>query len=173
MNLRVLPKNEEESRNEKEDLEAAGLKAEDEKGMLRTEFFIAMRKIPSVTHQEHRVISQGPGKKAIFYDPPELAEARAKYVSLLAPYKPAAPAKGPIMLKVYWCYAASKAHPVGSWKTSRPDTDNLIKLFKDCMTRVGVWKDDAQVVMEITGKRYDQIEGVYVKIYEIDPEEEA
>ena len=132
-----------------------------------------MKKIPSVTHQEHRVISQGPGKKAIFYDPPELAEARAKYVSLLAPYKPLRPAEGPIVLKVYWCYAATRSHPAGTWKTSKPDTDNLIKLFKDCMTRVGFWKDDAQVVMEATGKRYDQIEGVYVRIYEIDPKEDV
>ena len=139
---------------------------------LRSEFFLAMKKIPSVTHQEHRVISQGPSKRAIFYDSPELAEARAKYVSLLAPFKPNVPAKGPVLLKIYWCYAASKKHPAGTWKTSKPDTDNLVKLFKDCMTRVGFWKDDAQVVMEVTGKRYDQLEGVYVKVHEIGEDED-
>ena len=25
------------------------------------------------------------------------------------------------------------------WKTSKPDTDNLIKMLKDCMTRTGYW----------------------------------
>ena len=145
----------------------------EEEKFVRSEFFLAMRKIPSVTNQEHRVITQGKGKKAIFYDTPELAEARAKYVSLLAPYRPERPAEGPVMLKVYWCYAASKSHPAGSWKVSRPDTDNMLKLFKDCMTRVGFWKDDAQVVLEVTGKRYDQIEGVCVMVHEMGPEEDV
>lgn len=148
-------------------------KPEQTRELVRDEFFIAMRKLPSVTAQEHRVISQGPGKKALFFDPPELAEARAKYIAYLSSHKPKRPAEGPVMLKVYWCYAATKKHPVGSWKTTRPDTDNMLKLFKDCMTKVGFWKDDAQVVLEVTGKRYDRLEGIYVHVCEIDEEEES
>ena len=31
-------------------------------------------------------------------------------------------------------------------EVTKPDTDNLQKLLKDCMTKCGFWKDDAQVV---------------------------
>ena len=34
------------------------------------------------------------------------------------------------------------------YRVSRPDTDNLQKLLKDCMTKTGFWKDDSQVVIE-------------------------
>ena len=48
---------------------------------------------------------------------------------------------------------------------TRPDTDNLQKLLKDCMTRCGFWKDDAQVVREIVEKRWsDEPTGIFVEI---------
>lgn len=135
-------------------------------GLLECEFFIPLKKIPSVTAQQHRAIGQGKGKKVLFVDTPEIANARQLYMSHLAVHRPKAPAKGPITLKVYWCYQATSKHPEGSWKVTRPDTDNLQKLFKDCMTKVGFWKDDAQVVEETIGKGYEKYEGIYVKIQE-------
>ena len=134
--------------------------------LLECEFFIPLKKIPSVTAQQHRAIGQGKGKKVLFIDTPEIANARQLYMSHLAMHRPKVPAKGPITLKVYWCYQATNKHPEGSWKTTRPDTDNLQKLFKDCMTKVGFWKDDAQVVEETIGKGYEKYEGIYVKIEE-------
>ena len=134
--------------------------------LLQLEFFIPLKKIPSVTAQQHRAIGQGKGKKVLFIDTPEIANARQLYMSHLAIHRPIVPATGPISLKVYWCYQETKKHPAGTWKTSRPDTDNLQKLFKDCMTRVGFWKDDAQVVEETIGKGYERYEGIYVKIEE-------
>ena len=41
-----------------------------------------------------------------------------------------------------------------TYKPTRPDTDNYIKLFKDCMTAAGFWLDDAQVVDERIIKTY-------------------
>ena len=134
--------------------------------LLQCEFFIPLKKIPSVTAQQHRAIGQGKGKKVLFIDTPELANARALYMSHLAAHKPKAPAEGPISLKVYWCYQETKKHPAGTWKVTRPDTDNLQKLFKDCLTKVGFWKDDNQVVEETIGKGYERYEGIYVKIEE-------
>ena len=32
----------------------------------------------------------------------------------------------------------------GEYRTTKPDTDNLQKLLKDCMTATGFWTDDAQ-----------------------------
>lgn len=135
--------------------------------LYQNEFFIAMKKIPTVTNQEHRAAFKGPGKQVVFYDTPQLAAARMLYVSMLAPFRPEKPLTGPISLRVYWCFAATKKHPAGTWKTSKPDTDNMQKLFKDCMTKVGFWKDDAQVVMELVAKRYDQFEGIYVRVQQI------
>ncbi len=45
---------------------------------------------------------------------------------------------------------------------SKPDTDNLQKLLKDCMTAVGFWKDDAQVASEICEKFWAEVPGIYV-----------
>ena len=39
---------------------------------------------------------------------------------------------------------------------TRPDTDNLQKLLKDCMTRTGFWRDDAQVCREDVTKRWSR-----------------
>jgi Holliday junction resolvase RusA-like endonuclease len=40
----------------------------------------------------------------------------------------------------------------------------MIKMMKDCMTRLGYWHDDAQVCSEIVEKFYDVHEGVYVRV---------
>ena len=127
-------------------------------------FFLPI-KIPSTTAQEHRVISQGKGKRALFIDTPELADARQKYLAYLSQHKPPVPLEGPIRLHTIWCYPSSQSHHHGQWKTSKPDTDNLVKLFKDCMTKVGFWKDDAQVASEIIEKRFCDTPGIFVEIF--------
>jgi len=50
------------------------------------------------------------------------------------------------------------------WKTTKPDTDNLIKMLKDCMTTAGFWKDDAIVCSEVTEKFLAFHPGIYVKV---------
>ena len=55
----------------------------------------------------------------------------------------------------------------GEWKVTKPDTDNLIKLFKDCMTRTHYWQDDAQVCSEITEKFFGERPGIYVRVEQI------
>lgn len=52
-------------------------------------------------------------------------------------------------------------------KTSKPDTDNLEKALKDCMTRLHFWKDDAQVASEISEKFWAAVPGIYVRIEEL------
>jgi len=46
--------------------------------------------------------------------------------------------------------------------TSKPDTDNLSKAVLDCLTELGMWRDDCQVVREMTTKRYDSNPGVEI-----------
>lgn len=64
---------------------------------------------------------------------------------------------------VKWCFPA-KDKTNGSWRTSRPDTDNLNKLLKDCMTALGFWHDDAQVAQEIIEKFWADLPGIYIRI---------
>ncbi len=115
-------------------------------------FFIAMKKPPTITHQEKKATVVNGRPK--FYEPPELKQARATLMAYLARYKPDEPLSGPVALTTNWIYPESKSHPAGTWKITKPDTDNMVKLLKDCMTAVGFWKDDAQVAWEIIVKMY-------------------
>ncbi len=63
-----------------------------------------------------------------------------------------------------WCFPVLGKHQSGEYKTSKPDTDNLVKLLKDVMTELHFWKDDAQVASEITEKFWSDLPGIYVKV---------
>ncbi|MGN1109503.1 MAG: RusA family crossover junction endodeoxyribonuclease, partial [Oscillospiraceae bacterium] len=50
----------------------------------------------------------------------------------------------------------------------KPDTDNLQKLLKDCMTQLHFWRDDCLVASENVVKYWANKPGIYVKIEVID-----
>lgn len=127
-------------------------------------FFMAMVP-PTVTHQEKRVVvAKG---KPRFYEPAELKAARSKLTDHLARHRPERPLEGAVRLLVKWCFPRSGNHRNGEYRTSKPDTDNLQKLLKDCMTDVGFWRDDAQVASEITEKFWASVPGIYIQAVEI------
>ena len=66
-----------------------------------------------------------------------------------------------------WCFPITGKHRDGEYKATKPDTDNLQKLLKDCMTDLGYWTDDALVASEITEKFWAELPGIYIKIEEI------
>ena len=132
---------------------------------MKISFFLPMR-IPTVTHQEQRIAVRK-GKPAV-YDTPELKEARARFAAHLSKHAPAEKLKGPIRLIVKWCFPMMAGHTDGEYKITKPDTDNTIKLFKDCMTRAGFWVDDALVASELTEKFWAGVPGVFVKIETIE-----
>lgn len=128
--------------------------------MLTTEFFMPMIP-PTVTHQEKQVnVKNG---KPVFYEPPRLANARVKLTAYLSKHIPESPYCGAVRLIVKWCFPKGR-HRDGEYKTTRPDTDNLNKLLKDCMTECGFWKDDALVASEICEKFWAETSGIYVRI---------
>lgn len=129
------------------------------------EFFLPMIP-PTVTHQEKSVhVVKG---KPIFYEPAELKAARAKLMAHLAKYVPPAPYTGPVQLVTKWLFPITGKHSDGEWKTTKPDTDNLIKMFKDCATELKYWTDDALVVSEVTEKFFAAKTGIYARIIELE-----
>ena len=71
--------------------------------------------------------------------------------------------QGPLSLRVDAFMAVPQAK-AQKWKrgaiageirpTTKPDLDNLVKQIKDCLTQMGVWGDDKQVVELCASKRY-------------------
>ena len=120
----------------------------------------------TVTAQEHKVVVRNGRPK--FYDTPRLKAARSLYESALRPHCPEQPLEGPLALTVRWHFP-SKTHREGEWRVTRPDTDNLQKLLKDCMTRVGFWKDDAQVCQETVVKCWTRAKpGLSIEVVKLD-----
>ncbi len=76
--------------------------------------------------------------------------------------------RGALRLIVKWCFPITGEHSDGEYKSTKPDTDNLEKLLKDIMTKLGFWKDDAQVASEITEKFYARIPGILIYVEEIE-----
>ena len=128
----------------------------------KTEFFMPMKKVPTVTHQEKQVhVVNG---KPVLYEPAELKAARAKLQAYLGQHVPEERFLGPVRLTTWWCFPVTGKHKNGEYKTSKPDTDNLVKLLKDVMTGLRYWNDDAQVASEVIEKYWADLPGIYVKV---------
>lgn len=129
-------------------------------------FFIAITPPTSTAQMKQVRVVKG---KPVFYDPPAVKAARSMLSAHLAIHKPEKPMTGPVSLRVLWLFPRGKRHKNGEWRITKPDTDNLQKLLKDCMTRCGFWKDDAQVVSEAVEKRWaDDPCGLYIEVNELE-----
>ncbi len=128
---------------------------------IKTDFFLPMIP-PTCTHQQKAVrVVRG---RPIFYEPADLADARAKLEAHLALHRPDEPLVGAVRLTAKWCFPIVGKHRNGEYKTSKPDTDNLQKLLKDVMTKLGYWTDDALVASEIVEKFWADRPGIYIAI---------
>lgn len=130
---------------------------------MKTEFFLAMVP-PTVTSQEKKMTVRN--GKPIIYKTAEIKSAEQKLIACLSKHIPEQPYTGATRLIVRWFFPRGK-HSDGEYKTTKPDTDNLQKIFKDCMTKCGYWKDDALVCSELTEKFWADISGIYVRIEDI------
>lgn len=131
-----------------------------------TNFFMPMIP-PTVTAQEHKIaVIKG---KPVMYDTSEIKDAKDKLISHLMEHKPKVQYEGGVRLTVKWLFPKGK-HRNGEYRITKPDTDNLQKLLKDCMTKCGYWRDDALVCSEIIEKFWADIPGIYVCIEEVSNE---
>ncbi|MED1786173.1 RusA family crossover junction endodeoxyribonuclease [Brevibacillus laterosporus] len=132
---------------------------------MMTEFFMPMKKVPTVTHQQKKVaIVNG---QPVFYEPPELKAARAKLMAHLGQHTPENPYTQRVRLIVKWCFPITGKAADGQYKHTKPDIDNSQKLLFDCMTDLKFWKDDALVVSLIAEKFWAMLPGIYIRIEEV------
>lgn len=103
------------------------------------------------------------------YTKPQVLEAEALFAWHLKRHVPKEPFKGALRLAVTFFFGYSgKSHGDGEWKTTRPDTDNLIKVLKDTMTKLRFWDDDAQVAEETVRKQWSKIKpGIAIEIAQL------
>ena len=195
-----------------------GWTLEQEKDGGIVQFFVRMKEIPTVTHQEKRIstrsVKTSDGKRKtmpVVYESAALKDARALFRTYMTKVLQdltwnkgvyTSPRRDtPVALGVVWLFprpkknktrsegaarSGSKAGPKSrgndTWKVTKPDTDNLIKLLKDEMTNAGWWHDDAQVVIERSMKMYAPVKedadgnlveevGVQITIAKLKPEE--
>lgn len=116
---------------------------------------------PRTTAQEHKVYMAG--GRPHFYKPAKLKQAEKYLLTHLVDQAPTKPIQGAVILDVTWRFAG-RGHKDGEPKVTRPDTDNLQKLLKDCLTDAGFWTDDAQVTEEHVRKMWSRDPGIEIVI---------
>lgn len=128
---------------------------------MQIEFFAPMIP-PTITDQMKRVGIRDDG--SIYkYQSAELKDAQAMLEAHLAKHAPASPYLVGVRLVTKWCFPRGM-HKDGEYRVTKPDTDNLQKMLKDVMTRLGFWKDDALVASDFCEKFWAEIPGIYIKI---------
>lgn len=130
---------------------------------MKTQFFVAMIP-PTKTHQEKDITVRS--GKPVVYEPQELKNARVKLMDHLGRFIPEQPYTTGVRLYTKWCFPRGK-HRDGEYRITKPDTDNLQKLLKDVMTRLGFWTDDALVASEIVEKFWATVPGLFIRIEEL------
>lgn len=88
---------------------------------------------------------------AHFYTKKEVKRELDALAWELKKYVPDEPISGPVALSIKWAFELKKAKFL-DWKITRPDLDNLEKGLLDLLTKMGFWKDDAQICLKLTHK---------------------
>lgn len=101
------------------------------------------------------------------FDKPELVDAKHTYQSLLLPFRPQAPLEGSVKLELNFYFpfnkgASKKFRECIRPKNTKPDCDNLAKVFKDCLQRMCFFHDDGQVFDLTVRKFYSNSPGIQV-----------
>lgn len=101
--------------------------------------------------------------KLTFFENGAVKDAREQLQALLARHAPGVPVAPPIEVTIVWTFywnkgelARRKKGKLPAWvpMVVAPDGDNLAKMAKDVLTKLGYWRDDAHASAEhfIRGK---------------------
>ena len=121
---------------------------------------------PRTTSQQkgERIVGRGKNAYIHHYQKPKVEAAQNQYIANLLRHRPEEPITGPVKMIVEFRHRASTKKQHGTPKTTRPDTDNMVKLLKDCMTKCGFWDDDSQVYDERVIKKWSLDPGITIWI---------
>ncbi len=133
---------------------------------MKDRFFLYFDTMPKGTAQQVRHNS----RTGSYFKDKKLASTEAQFLAALKPHAPKTPSDKPIRLSVWFYFDVKQKNLWGKLKTTRPDTENYLKLFKDCMTKLGYWRDDAQVCDEHTYKYYAEKACIVVDWEEVEDE---
>lgn len=132
-----------------------------------TEFFMDM--IPPKTTAQMKGISNGR-----IHVKPEVMEAKRVLLAGLVKFRPESPTESILSVYVEYVFPWFKKDAKTALKRSaifhsgKPDVDNMVKLLFDCMTQLGFWKDDSQIVMMTAAKYRGERTGIGIIIKDID-----
>jgi len=71
--------------------------------------------------------------------------------------------EGPIAITIVFHLIKPKSARKRMWPNVRPDIDNYEKLVLDALNGV-CYKEDSQIVMKYSEKKYSEKTGIYIKI---------
>lgn len=100
-----------------------------------------------------------------FFEKKEVAQAKAILKDELLKFVPDEPIKGPVRIDVTFAFGTKDKKKIrGEFRTTRPDLDNLFKGLADCLTDLGFWEDDSQIVSLMLRKLWVPVEDAHLSI---------
>lgn len=123
---------------------------------------------PRTTHQQKKVaVRDG---RPFFYRGKSLKQAEATLEWALMPVRPRRPLAGPLALDVLVTFPFRKGKKRCSLHVEKPDIDNWLKGFLDCMQRLAFFRNDSAIVELRCRKRRGSCPGIWFCLSEIDVE---
>ena len=128
--------------------------------MISGYIILTMEQIPKGTAQQKRYN----GRTRVYFKSQRLQQTEDFYLNELRAYAPTSPITGAVSLSIDFDYFTPTKKKRGTWKTTRPDVDNIAKLLIDCMTKLGFWVDDSQVARLRVSKHYAEGDNAQITI---------
>lgn len=102
---------------------------------------------------------------AHFFEKKEVSQAKALLKDQLLKFVPDHPIEGAVRLDVTFAFGTKDKKKIrGEFRTTRPDLDNLFKGLADCLTDLGFWNDDSQIVNMSLRKLWVPVEDAHLSI---------
>jgi len=139
---------------------------------MRIDFFIPGEPPTSTAQEKGLAVRKIKGRFVPYaYETTEIKLIKEGFMWALSGHIPNPTPKGPVRLWTVWNWTPKGKHKAGTFRDTKPDTDNLIKLFKDAMADLGFFENDSRVVDERVIKRWSTKPGIRVIMETIEHQE--